>query len=72
MLTESIIIAILGFLGTCIGSFFAYNKGMGLMEYRLKQLEEKVSVHNNLIDRMYQIEKEVAVVKEEVEQELHD
>ncbi len=72
MLTESIIIAVLGFLGTCVGSFFAYNKGMGLMEYRLKQLEEKVSVHNNLIDRMYQIEKEVAVVKEEVEKELND
>ena len=72
MLTESIIIAILGFLGTGVGSFFAYNKGMALMEYRLKQLEDKVSAHNNLIDRVYQVEKEVAVVKEEIEEKLND
>ena len=71
MLTESIIIAILGFLGTGVGSFFAYNKGMALMEYRLKQLEDKVSAHNNLIDRVYQVEKDVAIVKEEIEEKLN-
>ena len=72
MLTESIIIAVLGFLGTCIAFFFAYNKGMALMEYRLKQLEDKVSAHNNLIDRVYQVEKDVAIVKEEIEERLND
>ena len=42
------------------------------MEYRLKQLEDKVSAHNNLIDRIYQVEKDVAIVKEEIEEKLND
>lgn len=65
---QGIIIAIIGFLGTLIGSYFANRKSMALIEYRLKQLEEKVNKHNNLIERTYQLEKEVAILQEEIKE----
>lgn len=68
---ETIIVAVLSLLGTVIGSFLAYNKTVSLVQYRLEQLENKVSVHNNLIDRMYGVEKDIAVMKEDI-QELKD
>ena len=64
---QGIIIAIIGFLGTLAGSYFANRKNMALIEYRLKQLEEKVNKHNNLIERTYQLEKQVAIIQEEIE-----
>ena len=39
---------------------------MALIIYRLEQLEEKVSKHNNLIDRMYKAETNIEVIQEEV------
>lgn len=37
-----------------------------LLEYRLEQLEKKVDKHNNLIERTYELEKEVAVLKDDM------
>lgn len=34
--------------------------------YRIQQLEEKVNKHNNLIDRMYKAEKDIALINEEI------
>ena len=34
-----------------------HRKTVALLEYRLKQLEEKVDKHNNLIERTYELEK---------------
>ena len=65
---QGIIIAIIGFLGTLAGSYFANKKSMALIEYRLKQLEEKVNKHNSLIERTYQLEKEVAILQEEIKE----
>ena len=39
-----------------------------LKEYRLKELEEKVNKHNNLIERTYQLEKQVAIIQEEIKE----
>lgn len=43
-------------------------KNMVLIEYRLAQLEEKVNKHNNLIERTYQLEKQVAIIQEEIKE----
>ena len=66
MLTEAIIVAILGMVGALGGSWIANRKSTALIEYRLKQLEDKVNKHNNLIERTYQLEKQVAVIQEEI------
>lgn len=63
---EGIIVALIGVIGTFAGSYFTNRKSMALIEYRLKQLEEKVNKHNNLIERTYELEKEVAIIQEEI------
>lgn len=65
-MSEGIIVAIIGVLGTFAGSFFTNRKSMALIIYRLEQLEEKVNKHNNLIDRMYKAETNIEVIQEEV------
>lgn len=63
---QAIVVAILGMIGALGGSWIANRKSTALIEYRLKQLEEKVNKHNNLIERTYQLEKQVAIIQEEI------
>lgn len=39
--------------------------------YRVEQLEKKQDIHNNLIDRMYAVEKDVELLKENNRVENH-
>lgn len=55
-MTEAIIVAILGFVGTLLGSLFGVLAAQKLTQYRLSQLEEKVNKHNNLIERTFKLE----------------
>ena len=56
-MTEAIIVALLGLAGTLIGSYLANRKSTALIAYRLEQLEQKVSKHNNLVERTYALRK---------------
>ena len=63
-MNSTVIVGILSFAGTLIGtvaSTFVNNK---LTIYRINQLEEHVNKHNNLIDRMYKIENRVTLLEE--------
>ena len=53
---NEIIVAILGFAGTLLGSLFGVLAAQKLTQYRLAQLEEKVNKHNNLIERTFKLE----------------
>ena len=55
-MNEAIIVALLGFAGTLLGSLFGVLAAQKLTQYRLGQLEEKVNKHNNLIERTYKLE----------------
>ncbi len=60
-----IVIGILSFCGTLVGTIggiFASNK---LTNYKIDELKEKVNKHNNLIDRMYKIENRVTLLEDE-------
>ena len=63
-MTEAIIVAVLGLVGTLAGSYFANRKSTALVIYRLEQLEQKVSKHNNLVERTYALEEAVALAEE--------
>lgn len=63
-MTEAVIVALLGLVGTLAGSYFANRKGTALIAYRLEQLEQKVSKHNNLVERTYALEESVALLEE--------
>lgn len=63
-MTEAIIVALLGLVGTLVGSYLANRKSTALIAYRLEQLEQKVSKHNNLVERTYALEEAVALAEE--------
>lgn len=53
---DAVIVALLGFAGTCLGSLFGVLAAQKLTQYRLAQLEDKVNKHNNLIERTFKLE----------------
>lgn len=66
-MSERIIVAIIGVLGTFAGSYFTNRKTMALIVYRLEQLEKKVNEHNNMITRLYEAETEIKIIEEKVD-----
>ena len=59
---ETVIIALLSFLGTAIGGF----AGIRLIGYRLEQLEKKVDKHNCLVERMYCLENKMCLAEHDI------
>lgn len=55
-MTEAILVAVLGFAGTLVGSLFGVLAAQKLTQYRLEKLEEKVEKHNRLIERTFKLE----------------
>ncbi len=65
----TIIVAALSLLGTLVGSFMANSKGTALIAYRLEELEKKVQKHNNLVERMAILERDVKQLGAEVSED---
>ena len=65
---ETIVVAVIGLIGTLASVYFVNKKTTALILYRVDQLEQKVNKHNNLIDRMYKAETSIKLIQEEVEQ----
>lgn len=64
-MTESIIVAVLALLGTLAGSFLSNSKTVAVMNEKIKDVKEDITVlsqrvekHNNLIERMVAVEAE--------------
>ena len=64
-MSETIIVAILSLIGTLAGSLLGIIAANKLVIYRIEQLEKKVEKHNNVLERVYDLEKSEAVIKEE-------
>lgn len=62
----TIIVALLSMAGSGLGVFFANKKQTALFMYRVEQLEIKQDKHNEVIERMYEAEKVLAVHAEEI------
>lgn len=65
-MSSEIVIGVLSLIGTLIGTLGGILASNKLTNYRIQQLEEKVSKHNNLIDRMYRIENRVSLIEDEI------
>lgn len=63
-MSESIIVAVLALLGSVFGSIISGSKTTAVIETRLDALEQKYEKLNNLIERMYRCESEVAALKD--------
>lgn len=70
-MSEQIILALLSFAGTLIGTLAGIFATSRLSNYRIEQLEKKVDKHNNLIERTYNLERAEAVIKEEIKVANH-
>lgn len=57
-----ILVAILSFIGTCIGSW----GGLKLMSYRIEQLEKRVEKHNSVIERVFKLEQKVSDLEDNI------
>ena len=55
-MTSEIIVALLGLIGTLSGSFLGVVAASKLTQFRLQQLEDKVSKHNSIVERTYILE----------------
>lgn len=66
-MTEGIIIGLLSLVGT----YFAHRKSSALIAYRLEQLEKKVELHNNAVERLYKVEKALDVYEEKMKVANH-
>ena len=66
-MSEGVVIALIGFLGTLIGSAIGVIASAKLIKYRLGQLENKVNLHNNAVERLYNLERNHAVLEQRVE-----
>lgn len=70
-MNSTIIVAILSLLGTLVGSFGGIVTANKLVNYRLQELEKKVEKHNNVIERVYNLERHEAVIDEEIKVANH-
>lgn len=66
-MSEAVIVAILALIGTLGGTFGGILTSNKLTNYRIAQLEAKVEKHNQVIERVFNLEKKVAVDEEEIE-----
>lgn len=65
---SSIIVAILGFLGTILGSGLGVIASSKLTNFRLQKLEEKVEKHNSVIERTFKLEGQVTEIFHDIKE----
>lgn len=68
---NTIVIALISFAGTLIGTFGGIITSNKLTNYRIAELEKKVEKHNQVVERVYVLEKDKAVFEEEIKVANH-
>lgn len=61
-----IVVGILSLIGTLFGTIGGILASSKLTIYRIDKLEEQVSKHNDLIDRMYKCEDRLNIVEHDI------
>lgn len=70
-MSETILVGILSLAGTLVGTLGGILASNKLTNYRIQQLEKRVNEHNQVIDRVYKLEKLDAVIEEEIKVANH-
>ena len=68
---EGIVVALISLAGSAVGSLVGILTSSKLTQYRLEQLEKKVDVHNQVIDRVYKLEKSTELQEEKIKVANH-
>ena len=72
MLTEGIMIAFITGLFSVIGNAILNNKNMAVLQEKIDQLEKKQDKHNQLIERTYELEKDIDIAFERIKENRED
>lgn len=70
-MSDEIITALIGLVGSGIGSIIGIIYNSKLTAYRLEQLEKKVDKHNTVVERTYKVEERLSVIDEEIKVANH-
>ena len=65
-MSEVVVVSIISLCGTLIGTFGGIIASTKLTAYRIEQLEKKVEKHNTLVERMYKVEEDIAIINTKV------
>jgi hypothetical protein len=65
---DSIIVALLGCLGTIIGSGLGVIASSKLTNFRIQELEKKVEKHNEVVQRTFVLEEHVREIAEDIKE----
>lgn len=68
---STIVVSVLGLAGSAIGSLCGVLINTKLSNYRIEQLEKKVDKHNNIIERVYELEQNKAVLFQQMKVSDH-
>lgn len=70
-MSENILVAVIGLLGSGLGSLIGVIASSRLTQYRLEQLEKKVDKHNSVIERTFALEEREAIIEEKIKVANH-
>jgi hypothetical protein len=62
-----IVVALIAFAGSALGTFSGIAVSSKLTNYRLEQLESEVRMHNNFARRMPVVEEQIKVINHRIE-----
>ena len=65
-MSDAVLVALIGLAGSALGAVVGILVSSKLTQSRLEQLEKKVEVHNQVIDRVYKLEERTEVQEEKV------
>ena len=65
-MSNEVLVALIAFLGTLVGTAGGIIASSKLTNYRIKKLEEKVDKHNMIIERTYVLEEKVKVANHRI------
>lgn len=64
---ESIAVALIGGVVTLVGVIASNSRSRAVMELKIDELTRRVEKHNRLIERTYKLERDMAVVRRDVD-----
>jgi len=70
-MSDTIIVAILSFIGTGLGAVVSVFTANRVTNFKIERLEEEVKKHNSIIERTYKLEETCAVLNTEMKVANH-
>jgi hypothetical protein len=65
-MNNEILVAIISFAGTAVGSIVAVVTANSLTNFKIEELKKQVEKHNTIVDRVYKLEASDQVRTEEI------